>query len=83
MLTIRSLPEVCINTCAKVASVDPAGVIAGDVPYYGSFFDPDTLRIMSEISARPSFELLHGFTKGVPSQMALKKIFGVTTIEIG
>ena len=78
-LIARSLYQ---DVCTKVAMKDPKAVIAVDVPY-GDFFNPDTLKIVNELSGKPSFKCMRIYKKGVPSWMLLQKVFGITSIEIG
>ena len=78
-LIARSLYQ---DVCTKVAKKDPKAVIAVDVPY-GDFFNPDTLKIVNELSGKPSFKCMRIYKKGVPSWMPLQKVFGITSIEIG
>ena len=66
----------------KVTAEDPTGVVTVDVPF-GDTTNPDALQIAKELSARPVFTTVRMYNKGVPSSMQLKKIFGLTTVEIG
>ena len=66
----------------KVAAEDPSGIVAVDVPY-GDIVNPEALQIVKELSGTPSFKCVRLYTKGIPSGIPLKKIFGLTTIEIG
>ena len=72
------------EACGKVAAEDPQGIIAVDVPY-GDLINPDALRIVKELSGIPALapKCVRGYTKGMPSNMPLRKLFGITTLELG
>ena len=70
------------DMCTKVAVEDPRAVIAVDVPY-GNLTNPDTLKLVNELSGKPSFKCMRMYRKGVPSGMPVQNIFGITAIEIG
>ena len=67
----------------KVATEDPTGVVAVDVPF-GDLVNPDALQIAKELSdTTPEFLYVRMYTKGVPSGMSLKKIYGLTSLGLG
>ena len=72
------------EACGKVAAEDPQGIIAVDVPY-GDLVNPDALKMVKELSGIPVPKMkgLRAYTKGIPSNMPLQKLFGITTLELG
>ena len=72
------------EACGRVAAEDPQGIIAIDVPY-GDLVNPDALQIVKELSGTPvpKLMLMRGYTKGIPSNMPLQKLFGITALELG
>ena len=67
----------------SVASEDPAGTIIIDVPF-GENIPPDAYQIAAnELSGRRVFTFVHMCTKGIPSNLLLHKVFGVTSLETG
>ena len=67
---------------AKVAAEDPTGVVVVDVPF-GNEQNPDALKIAKELSATPVFTAARMYSKGVPSGIPMKKMFALTTVELG
>ena len=65
----------------KVSTEDPNGTVTVDVPF-GTLFSSDTLQIVKELSGSHCFTFSRMYTKGVPTNMDLKKIFGLTTLQI-
>ena len=45
------------DMCTKVAAEDPRAVIAVNVPY-GNLTNPDTLKLVNELSGKPSFKCM-------------------------
>ena len=70
------------EVCSKIAAENPEDIIAVDVPY-GDLVNPDALKIVKELSGIPTFKCVRLYTKGIPSSMPLKKLFGITSLEIG
>ena len=72
------------EACGKVAAEDPQGIIAVDVPY-GDLVNPDALKMVKELSGIPVPKVkgVRVYTKGIPSNMPLQKLFGITTLELG
>ena len=72
------------EACCKVAAEDPQGLIAVDVPY-GNLVNPDALKMVKELSGIPVPKMkgVRAYTKGIPSNMPLQKLFGITTLELG
>ena len=65
----------------KVLTEDPNGTVTVDVPF-GTLFSSDTLQIVKELSGSHCFTFSRMYTKGLPTNMDLKKIFGLTTLQI-
>ena len=66
----------------KVAAENPTAVVTVDVPF-GDTSNPDALQIAKELSATPVFTAVRMYSKGVPSSMPLRKVFALTTLELG
>ena len=66
----------------RVAAEDPSGIVTVDVPY-GDMVNPEAFQIVKDISGTPSVKYVRMYSKGVPSGMPLKKIFGITSIQLG
>ena len=66
----------------KVAAEDPTGVVIVDISF-GNAQNPDALQIAKEMSPTPLFTAARMFSKGVPSGIPMKKMFALTTVEIG
>jgi hypothetical protein len=67
---------------AKVAAEDSTAVVIVDVPY-GAAQNPDALQIAKEMSPTPVFTAARMYSKGVPSGIPMKKIFAITSVELG
>ena len=65
----------------RVSSEDPNGTVIVDVPF-GTLFSSDTLQIVKEMSGSHFVTFSRMYTKGIPSNMDLKKIFGLTTVQM-
>jgi hypothetical protein len=70
------------DLCLKVAADDPKSPIAVDVPY-GKHFDPDSLRLVTEMFGVPKHMSMRLYTKDAPAKMPLHKVFGITSQETG
>ena len=72
------------EACGKVAAEDPQGIIAVDVPY-GDLVNPEALKMVKKLSGIPvpKTKCVRMYTKGIPSNMPLQKLFGITTLEWG
>ena len=66
----------------RVAAEDPSGIVTVDVPH-GDIVNPEALQIVQELSGTPSVKYVRIYSKGVPSGMPLKKIFGITSVQLG
>ena len=75
----RSLYRTMIE---GVAAQDPAASIAVDVPC-GDSCNPDAIGITVELSGQPQEKFIRMYMKGTPTTLSLKRIFGVTSIEMG
>ena len=75
----RSLYKAILE---KVSAEDQNGTVVVDVPF-GTLFSSDTLQIVKELSGIHYSTHSCMYTKGIPSNMDLKKIFGLTTVQIG
>ena len=75
----RSLYKAILE---KVSAEDQNGTVVVDVPF-GTLFSSDTLQIVNELSGIHYTTYSRMYTKGLPSNMDLKKIFGLTTVQIG
>ena len=65
----------------RVSSEDPNGTVIVDVPF-GTLFSSDTLQIIEELYGSHCFTFSRMYTKHIPSNMDLKKIFGLTTVQM-
>ena len=65
----------------RVSAEDPNGTVIVEVPF-GTLFSSDTLQIVEELYGSHCFTFSRMFTKGIPSNMNLKKIFGLTTLQM-
>ena len=70
------------EACGKVAAEDPQGIITADVPY-GDLINPDTLKVVKEMSAILTFKCVRHYGKGIPLSMPLQKLFAITSLSIG
>ena len=67
---------------AKVATEDPTGFVTFDVPF-GTAQNPDALKLAKELSPTPVFTAARMYSNGVPSGIPMKKLFALTTVELG
>ena len=75
----RSLYQALIE---GVAVRNPKGSVVIDIPN-GAGCHPESLELAAELNAQLEIELLRMYTKGVPSGLALSKMFGITALGIG
>ena len=64
-----------------VAAEDQKGIVCADVPF-GDIVNQSALQIVNELFPAPVLTAVRMYTKGVPSDMLLKKIFVHTALEI-
>ena len=76
------MPGTSIELSLTKLLQDPSGIVAVDVPY-GDIVNSEALQIVKELSGTPSFKCVRLYAKGVPSGIPLKKIFGLTSLELG
>ena len=65
----------------RVSAEDPNGTVIVDVPF-GTLFSSDTLQIVEELYGSHCFTFSRMYTKGIPSNMDPKKLFGLTTVQM-
>ena len=70
------------DLCKKVADRSSDAVIAVYVPH-SEIFDQEALKIVEELSGKPKLMFARLYRYGIPPGMLLKKIFAVTTPELG
>ena len=70
------------DLCEKVADASPDAVIAACVPC-SDIFDQEALKIVVELSGRPKLMLARLYRYGIHLGMSLKKIFALTSPELG
>ena len=67
----------------QVNAIDPTGMVTVDVPFGCDRANLDALQITKELSATPEFTSVRMYSNGMPSNLPLHKVFGLTSLELG
>ena len=70
------------SMCDRVTTENPQAVLVIDIPY-GLSFNEELLNIVTECNGRSLGTFLRLYKHGVPENMQLEKVFGITSLEIG
>ena len=66
----------------KLEAIDPDGVVTIDAPC-NEKCDPESLRIIHELGARIDQVSVRMFSKYVPTNWPLNKVYGITSQQLG
>lgn len=70
------------SMCDRVTTEHPRAVVVIDIPY-GLSFNEELLNLVIECNGRSLTKFVRLYKHGVPENMQLEKVFGITSLEIG
>jgi hypothetical protein len=80
----NSMIAKCLYQAAfeRISTMEPTGRATIDIPY-GVKFHPDSIQIIRELGGKTEEVSVRMFSKRVPNNLPLHKVFGMTSPQIG